>query len=358
MRIYPWLLRCWFIVALSHPLSVSAAEHAVILMYHHFGSDTPPSTSVTPEQFDAHLEYLADNDYQVWPLEKIVSHLRDRQALPDKVVAFTVDDAYISVYREGWPRLRARGWPLTVFVATDPVDQGLPAMMSWAQMREMAASGVTFANHSRSHDYLVRRRSGEDEAQWRTRVRDDLLHAQSRLQQELGSAPPLFAWPYGEYDTALQQLVAELGYTAFGQQSGPASTYSDRLALPRFPMAVAYAAISEVSDKLESGPLPVLQVEPGDPVLALDNERPLLTITLQAGRYNPDTVSCYVSGQGRVAPRWLDKERTRFEVRAAQSLPVGRSRYNCTAQAADGPGWLWYSHLWIRRHPDGSWYVE
>jgi hypothetical protein len=31
-----------------------AADHAVILQYHHFGSDTPPSTSVTLEQFDNH----------------------------------------------------------------------------------------------------------------------------------------------------------------------------------------------------------------------------------------------------------------------------------------------------------------
>jgi peptidoglycan/xylan/chitin deacetylase (PgdA/CDA1 family) len=358
MRAYPWLLCCLVVVSLLQPLSVCAAEHAVILMYHHISHGTPPSTSVTPEQFDTHLDYLAENGYQVWPLEKIVNHLRDRQAFPDKVVAITVDDAYISVYREGWPRLRARGWPLTVFVATDPVDQGLPAMMSWAQMREMAESGVTFANHSRRHDYLVRRRPGEDATQWRTRVRDDLLHAQSRLQQELGSAPPLFAWPYGEYDTALQQLVAELGYTAFGQQSGPAGPHSDRLALPRFPMAVAYAAIDEVRDKLQTRPLPVLQVEPGDPVLALDNDRPLLTVTLQAGRYKPDTLGCYVSGQQRVSPRWLDAEQTRFEVRAAQPLPVGRSRYNCTAQAADGTGWLWHSQLWIRRHPDGSWYTE
>jgi poly-beta-1,6-N-acetyl-D-glucosamine N-deacetylase len=358
MRTNRLLLLGVLIVYLCQPLALHAASHAAILMYHHFGSDTPPSTSVTLEQFDHHLDYLDTHGYHVWPLEKIVALLRDHADLPDKVVAITVDDAYISVYREAWPRLRARGWPFTVFVATDPVDQGLPAMMSWAQMREMAASGVAFANHSRSHDHLVRRRADESATQWSERIRADLLHAQQRLQQELGTAPLLFAWPYGEYDNALRELVGSLGFTAFGQQSGPASRYGDMLALPRFPMAVAFAALDEVSDKLQSRPLPVLQVEPADPLLALDNERPLLSVTLQPGSYQPESLACYVSGQGRVSPHWLDAAHTRFEVRAAQALPVGRSRYNCTARSVDGAGWLWFSQPWIRRHPDGSWYEE
>jgi len=339
-------------------LPLFAAEHAVILMYHHFGDDTPPSTSVTLAQFDSHLAYLADNGYRVWPLEKILTRLRERQSLPDKVVAISVDDAYTSVYHEAWPRLRARGWPFTVFVATDPVDQGLRAMMSWEQMREMSAAGASFANHSRAHEHLVRRIPGEDEAGWRTRVRADLLHAQARLEAELGHAPRLFAYPYGEYDSALRELVGELGYSAFGQQSGPVSRYADPLALPRFPMAVAFAGLDELRDKLQSRPLPVLHAEPDDPVLAADDTRPLLTIKLQPGGYLADTLGCYVSGQGRVAPRWLDAERTRFTVQAARPLAAGRSRYNCTAQPSEGKGWLWYSQPWILRHPDGSWYRE
>jgi peptidoglycan/xylan/chitin deacetylase (PgdA/CDA1 family) len=347
------LLLLWLV------LPARAADHAVILLYHHFGSDTPPSTSVTLEQFDRHLDLLANNGYRVWPLARIADHLRAHRTLPDKVVAITVDDAYVSVWREAWPRLRTRGWPFTVFVATDPVDRNLSAMMSWAQMREMAATGlVTFANHSRTHDHLIRRRPDESRAQWRARVRADLQHAQSRLQQELHAAPRLFAYPYGEYDRALRTLVGDLGYTAFGQQSGPASVYSDLLALPRYPLAEQYADLDAVREKLQAGALPVVRVRPDDPLLAVDDARPRLTVTLQPGGYDPDTLACYISGQGRVQPRWLDAAHTRFEVRAPRPLPAGRSRYNCTAQTASGGGWLWYSQPWIRRNPDGSWYRE
>jgi peptidoglycan/xylan/chitin deacetylase (PgdA/CDA1 family) len=274
------------------------------------------------------------------------------------VVAITFDDAYRSVYDEAWPRLRARDWPFTVFVATDPVDAGLPAMLGWEQMREMAAGGASFASHSRSHDHLVRRRPGEDAQQWRVRVRADLLHAQARLEAELGSAPRLFAYPYGEYDAGLRALVGGLGFTAFGQHSGPASGYADPRALPRFPMALDYAALDELREKLRARPLPVLHVDPDDPLLQPADTRPTLVVTLQPGGYDPDTLGCYVSGQGRVPPRWLDAARTRFNVQAARPLAPGRSRYNCTAQASEGSGWLWFSQPWILRHPDGSWYRE
>jgi len=360
MRIDKHFLHCILgaLLALLKALPAHATDHAVILQYHHFGSDTPPSTSVTLPQFDAHLEYLAEHDYRIWPLDRIISHLREHLPFPEKVVAITIDDAYRSVYREAWPRLSERGWPFTVFVATDAVDDATDAMMSWQQMRELAASGVTFANHSGSHAHLVRRNPDESESAWRKRVRSDLQRAQKRLQQELGRAPMLFAYPYGEYDMTLRELVGELGFTAFGQQSGPVSGYSDPLSLPRFPMAVAYASLDEVAEKLQSLPLPVLRTEPRDPVLPAGTGRPLLRITLQPGSYRPDTVACYVSGQGRIQPVWLDAAHTRFEVRAASPLPAGRSRYNCTAHSSAGAGWLWYSHLWIRRNADGSWYPE
>jgi len=360
MKVPVWMLVLGMLLVVASPLPATAdtAPHAVILQYHHFGSDTPPSTSVTLSQFDAHLAYLAENDYRVWPLQQVLERLRSGAPLPDRVVAITVDDAFISVYREAYPRLLARNWPFTVFVATRPVDQGSPAMMSWEQMREMAAHGVTFANHSLDHAHLIRRTADEDEAAWRSRVSSDILQAHRRLEQELGEVPRWFAYPYGEYDAALHALLATLGFTGFGQQSGPAGHGADFLALPRFAMSVAYASLADFATRVKSRPLPVAEATPLDPLLPVDQSRPVLRVRLRPGDYDAAALVCYVSGQGRVAPVWLDREALQFEVRAAAPLPVGRSRYNCTAPSTQGNGYFWYSHLWIRRQPDGSWYSE
>src|SRR3546814_10142798 len=51
----------------------------------------------------------------------------------------------------------------------------------------------------------------------------DIAHAGGRLRAELGRAPALFAYPYGEISLALRQAVIDAGFAgAFGQHSGAA----------------------------------------------------------------------------------------------------------------------------------------
>ena len=56
--------------------SAALAGSAKILLYHHVSSDTPASTSVTPEVFDSHLQLLEESGYEVIPLAKIVALAR------------------------------------------------------------------------------------------------------------------------------------------------------------------------------------------------------------------------------------------------------------------------------------------
>ena len=70
---------------------------AVILQYHHVSTDTPASTSIAPAQFEKHMQYLKDNGFTVVPLSKIVESVQNKQALADKTVAITFDDAYLDI---------------------------------------------------------------------------------------------------------------------------------------------------------------------------------------------------------------------------------------------------------------------
>ena len=58
-----------------------AADNAVILMYHHVSDSMPASTSVTPEVFEQHLQYLADG-YNVISLEQAIGQLKNEKPLP------------------------------------------------------------------------------------------------------------------------------------------------------------------------------------------------------------------------------------------------------------------------------------
>lgn len=347
------LMHAVFAVLILPLANAAQAEEsqAVVLMYHHFGVQQYPSTNVQLTQFDAHLDYLSQAGYQVWPLAKVVEYVAARRPFPARVVAITVDDAYQSVYTEAYPRLKERGWPFTVFVSTDGVDRHFKAYMSWEQMREMQAHGASFENHSASHDYLIRRLDNESENQWRARISADIARAQRRIREELGTAPKLFAYPFGEYTTVLADLIAGMGLVAFGQQSGPVGLGADQRAMPRFPMAERFAAIDDFKQKVQSLAFPLEDVQPWEPVLDEqqqgENTAPVMTVRLGDSTARLNQLSCFVSGQGRVEVQWRDRTARYFALQAPQALPHGRSRYNCTAPS-DQPGrYFWFSHLWI-----------
>ena len=94
----------------------STAIGAVILQYHHVSDSTPASTSISPKQFEVHLQYLKDNNFKVVVLSELIEGIKNQQTLPDKSVAITFDDAYIDVLTQAKPILDKFSFPYTIFV--------------------------------------------------------------------------------------------------------------------------------------------------------------------------------------------------------------------------------------------------
>lgn len=328
------------------PPAHAGSDSAVIFMYHRFGDGRFPSTNIRMEQFKEHVAYLEENGYRVAPLDEVVATLKSGDTFAEKTVALTMDDAYASVYEHAWPILREKGWPFTVFVATDGVDRRFSDYMTWDQMRELKAAGVQFANHSASHPHMIDRADGETEAQWLARIQADVLKAQARLDKELGPCPKMLAYPYGEYNGKVADLMAELGFLAFGQHSGAAGPTTDFRAVPRFPMSEAYGAIRSFRTKARTKSLPIVSMSPWDPETT--DRQPELEVSVGEGDIIWNELSCFVSGQGRVEVRWVVPGKT-FKVRAEKPLPPGRHKYNLTAPAGDRRAYHWFSRQWIVR---------
>ncbi len=319
------------------------SKSAVVFMYHHFGDSRYPSTNIRLEQFENHLSYLKKNNYNIWPFSKIVRYLKHGKDIPSKTVALTMDDAYISVYTQAYPRLKKLGWPFTVFVNSNPVDSKFGNFMNWDQMREMKENGAEFANHSVSHGVMLAK-STESKAQWQNRITKEVQIAQKRLQEELGSDtnenPRLFSYPFGEYSMQTALLIKELGYVGISQTSGVVSMQSDFLALPRFAMSEAYGNDDGFLLKLQTKPLPIVSVSPQEPIVGKENP-PILRIKL---KHHLKDMNCYLSSGELVSLEWLSK--TEVKIQAKEGLTPPRERYTCTARI-NAKEYYWYSHLWI-----------
>ena len=59
-------------------------------MYHRFGESDYPSTNITLEQFQSHLEEFKTQDYNVLPLEFIVDSILTESALPNNTIAISI----------------------------------------------------------------------------------------------------------------------------------------------------------------------------------------------------------------------------------------------------------------------------
>lgn len=327
------------LLALGLLLAGASRADLVVLQYHHVSPSTPASTSTTPSLFRAQMEMIEELGLEVVSLEEgtraaLAGELSDRQQ-----VAITFDDAYESVWSTAAPILEEFGYPFTVFVNTDAVgDRGV---MTWDQLREWAdAPHVLIANHSHNHGHLPQKPGESDEA-WRDRIQVSLDKAQDLLQQKLGTSPPLFAYPYGEFDDKLERAVAKRDWYGYGQQSGPIGATSSPTRLPRFPMATAYGQLDSLETKLRSRALPVSADQlPGG---VLKDNPPLLELELP-DELAPARLTCFASGQGRIDVDQVGGQRV--EIQADNRFTSRRLRYNCTYPIGGGR-FYWLSHQWV-----------
>lgn len=336
----------------------SLVSAAVVLQYHHISDASPASTSTSPDLFRQHMAYLNEHGFEVVPLTQLVAELEqgEREAESAKRVAITFDNGYSSVYSTAYPLLKQYGWPFTIFVNTKPIDDGWQEFVSWDQLRDMAQNGATIANHSHTHTHFSRIPQGESQQQWLQQVRTDVQTAQNRIEEELSQAPKLIAYPYGEYSQPVMALMADMGFVAFGQQSGALDPSQSLQALPRFPFGGHYGGMDEFGTKVGSRALVVDKVDVVNgnntlPQLLPKQTQPQLRLTLAEP---VSGIRCFATGQGALTTKLDSKELT---ITLNKALVAGRNRINCTAPGPQGR-FYWYSQPLFLPKADGSWPAE
>lgn len=171
-----------------------------VLCYHSV-DPSPGYLSLTPDLFDEHLAWLQGH-CTVIGLEELVAG-RPRDGGP--YVAITFDDGYVDNRVHALPRLAARGMTATFFVTAGfvqrddevmthlcrvwraPRDQLRP--LSWDQVRDLRAAGMSIGSHTWSHRNLARLSWADCEGELR-RSREVL---EDRLQEPIRS----IAYPWG-----------------------------------------------------------------------------------------------------------------------------------------------------------------
>ena len=180
-------------------------------------------------KFEAFCEFFRRH-FRVVPLSEQIAGCREGRGTGG-TLSITFDDGYRDNFEVVAPILRRLGLPAAFFVATGfigtdynpPWDQHLsrhPGWMDWNQVRSLRDQNFEVGAHTDLHVDLGTLASDS--------IRAELARCRAKFEQELGTPPTLFAYPFGGRENispASVELVREAGFHcclgAFGGVNAP-----------------------------------------------------------------------------------------------------------------------------------------
>jgi glycosyltransferase involved in cell wall biosynthesis len=215
--LFTYFYWCGFRQALpDHSARQRLTRGTPILMYHAFaGPGEPASRFILPiARFESQMKWLKRLGYCVISLDDFLQSQRTYRSLPRRSVVLTIDDGYAEIRTLVYPILQRYAFPTTVFLVSNKVGaqndwatcaelQGRQ-LMSWEQIREMSGAAIQFGAHSRTHAMLTSLTSD--------RAQEEIAGSKSDLESAFAAPIAAFAYPFGEYDAAIQAFVEQAGF--------------------------------------------------------------------------------------------------------------------------------------------------
>jgi peptidoglycan/xylan/chitin deacetylase (PgdA/CDA1 family) len=159
----------------------------------------------------------------------------------ETVVSLTLDDAYENHWLYAVPLLQSHNMNATIYPITSDSDGPYQCCMSWAQLRTLQSQGDDIGSHTVDHPNLTTLTTDQITQQV-CGSRDDMTS--NGIQQ-----PESFAYPFGSYNSTVETVVGQCGFTNARQGGGisssnttPSPPYVESLP-PREPLAVRTIAV-------------------------------------------------------------------------------------------------------------------
>jgi peptidoglycan/xylan/chitin deacetylase (PgdA/CDA1 family) len=163
-----------------------------VLIYHRVGRRTDVEVDLDVDVFRAQMTFLAEHA-RIVTLSDGLDRVADPTAARDPLVAVTFDDGTADFADVSVPVVAEVGVPVTLYVATEFVECGLPfpddgEPLSWSALRDSLTTGlVTVGSHTHTHALLDRLPADL--------VGDELDRSIELIGERLGVRAEHFAYP-------------------------------------------------------------------------------------------------------------------------------------------------------------------
>lgn len=171
--------------------------------------------AVTPKQFKAQMEFIANSGYSPISLDDLLFFQKSAEITPpENSIIVTFDDGYLDNYENAFEILHSLGIPATIFIVTDHVGKtniwdvkaGATSrpLMDWSKILELNRCGIDIGAHTLNHPFLTR--ISESAAKIEIQKSKDIL------EEKLGRQIVHFAYPYGDMNHKVRSTVADSGF--------------------------------------------------------------------------------------------------------------------------------------------------
>ena len=305
-------------------------SNITVLMYHRIGDDRYPSTSISKELFEKHIEYLVKENINVLPITQLSKYLQKEINLTNKTVFITIDDAYRSFFQNGFPILKKNKLPFGIFVSSDYVSSSEESeFMSWSMLKEISSSNGLILNHSKSHESLL----GMDIQT----LKKEIEHNQIEIEKKIGKQPKIFSYPYGESSRTVEEVIKTLNYEiAFSQHSAPIHLDQNKYRLPRYALNDEFGSLKRFKMIIQTKPLEIFESSFDDSIVNT-NELDFSFLT----KFPSELINCFVNNSAAMIKKDDGEKVTLYLSKLKKGV---RYRINCTYIDQRGEI-LWYGKM-------------
>jgi len=303
----------------------------ISLMYHRFEENKYPSTNIRIKDFLKHLEIIQNNNIKFINPKNLEKELKESKK--QRKVLLTIDDGFLSFYKNAWPILKENKIPFILFISTREV--GSFNYMNWDQIKEISKENfVEIGNHSHTHEYLVDE-SDED-------IKADIQKSIDIFKEKLGKNSDFFSYPFGEYSLNFRNIIKSLGFKyAFGQHSGVIDETKNFYELPRFPINEKYGELKRFASLIKTLPFKYKKILPEEKYLIASQNPPEVKIEFYENIKNLKLINCY----SNEADKWRKSEilflsQNVLQISINEKFIGERGRINCSLRDQSG-FWRW-----------------
>lgn len=239
-RLFAWLVNLEYYQGVREAGGIPKVRPFKILCYHSIadlrGASIIEEYGIPPKQFRHQLKTLKRLGFHFIDTEELIRFFHGKGGVPRKAILLTFDDCYQDILDNALPILKEMGIPAIAFAISQclggsnqwDAKNGAPRLrlLNADGLKELERGGVEIGSHSRTHPMLNQIPPEQ--------VFTEVVGSVTDLESVGLKTPRLLAYPYGEYDEAVQQVVQSSHIkAAFTVEPRPVTPDDNHLQVPR-----------------------------------------------------------------------------------------------------------------------------